>query len=247
MRKLISLLMTVPLMQATAAELHVFAAASLTDALKEIGAQFEKQSGIHPVFNFAASSLLERQIAEGAPADVFLSADEDKMDQLQERNLIEPSSRRDLLGNSLVVVAPADSQLTMKNASDLGGTDFHKIALADPQAVPAGIYARKYLEQVHLADQLREKIVPTENVRAALAAVEAGNADAAFVYKTDATISKKVRVIFSVPPGKAPPIRYPVAIVRETKQREAASVFVKYLESPAARDVFTRCGFLVQP
>jgi molybdate transport system substrate-binding protein len=244
MFRLIALLMTLPLMRATAIDLHVFAAASLTDALKEIGANFEKQSSIHPVFNFAASSLLERQIVEGAPADVFLSADEEKMNQLQEKNLIDTSSRSDLLGNSLVVVAPADSSLAMKNASDLGNDAFRKIALADPQAVPAGIYARKYLERVHLADQLRDKIVPTENVRAALAAVEAGNADAAFVYRTDAAISRKVRIIFSVPPGEAPPIRYPVAIVRATKQPEAASAFVEYLESAEARAVFTRYGFL---
>jgi molybdate transport system substrate-binding protein len=147
----------------------------------------------------------------------------------------------------LVVVAPLDFGLTMKEAGDLRHANFRKIALADPQSVPAGIYARKFLEQVHLADEFRSKIVPTENVRAALAAVEAGNADAAFVYKTDAAISKKVRVIFSVPPGEAPSIRYPVAVVRETKQHDAAIAFVKHLESTAARDVFIRYGFIVEP
>jgi molybdate transport system substrate-binding protein len=247
MRKLFAIVMTLPLFHAAATELHVSAAASLTDATKEIGANFEKQSGIQIRLNFGASSLLERQIEEGAPADVFFSADEAKMDQLQKSGLIDPASRRDLLGNSLVVVAGADSSLIIHSATDLRRPEFRKIALADPQSVPAGIYARKFLEGAHLFEELRSKIVPTENVRAALAAVEAGDADAAFVYQTDAGISRKVRVILAVPENETPPIRYPVAIVQETKERAAAEQFVKYLQSAAAEEVFRRFGFSVQP
>jgi molybdate transport system substrate-binding protein len=245
-RKLLAIMMVLPLFHSAAAELHLFAAASLSDALKEIDAGFEKTSGHHVSANFAASSLLARQIEEGAPADVFVSADEAKMDQLQEKGLIDPSSRRDLLGNSLVIVIAADSRLTITAPQDLLQPPFRRIALADPQAVPAGIYAREFLQRVQLFDQLRARIVPTENVRAALAAVAAGNADAAFVYKTDAAISKRVRVAYAVPQNETPAIRYVVAIMGEAKEPALAREFVRYLQSPAAAAVFERFGFVVK-
>ena len=245
MRKLLLAMIVLPLLHASASDLHVFAASSLTDAMKEIVARFEKESGRHATLNFGGSSLLARQIEEGAPADVFVAADEAKMDQLQKSNLIDEASRKDLLGNSLVIVTAVDSSLTITSPKDLLRPEFRKIALADPQVVPAGIYAREFLARAHLAEPLRGRVVPTDNVRAALAAVEAGNADAAFVYKTDAAISKRVRVIYDVPEKDAPEIRYPVAILRETKERAAAEQFVRYLQSPAATAVFVRYGFVV--
>lgn len=245
-RKLLLALTILPIFQASAADLHVYAAASLTDAVKEIAANFEKESGLHTTLNFGGSSLLARQIEEGAPADVFISADEAKMDQLQKKELIDTSTRHDLLGNSLVVVAAVDSSLRMDSSRDLLRPEFRKIALADPQVVPAGIYAREFLSRLHLAGPMRGKIVPTDNVRAALAAVEAGNADAAFIYKTDAAISKRVRVIYAVPEKDAPEIRYPVAILRETKRRVAADKFERYLQSSPALDVFEKFGFIVR-
>jgi molybdate transport system substrate-binding protein len=245
-RKLLAIMMALPLFQTAAADLHVFAAASLTDALKEIAADFEKQIGTRVILNFGGSSLLARQIEEGAPADVFLSADEAKMDQLQKDNLIDPASRQDLLGNSLVIVTAAASRLTIAKPADLLRPEFRKIALGDPQVVPAGIYARKYLERIGLAAQLHERIVPTDNVRAALAAVEAGNADAAFVYKTDAAISRRVQVVYAVPEKDTPPISYPVAILRATKERGTAEQFVVCLRSASAGAVFTRYGFVVK-
>jgi molybdate transport system substrate-binding protein len=246
MRTLLAALLMTPIFHASAADLHVLAAASLTDAMKEIGAGFENQTGIHVSLNFGASSLLARQIEEGAPADVFLSADEAKMDQLRKDGLIEESSRQDLLGNSLVLIVPADSSLTISTAAELLRPEIRKIALADPAAVPAGIYTREFLIHDALWEKLKAKIVPTENVRAALAAVEAGNADAAFVYKTDAAISKKVRVIFTPPEKDAPAIRYPMAIVKETKNRATAGQFLTYLRSNAAAAVFERFGFVVR-
>jgi molybdate transport system substrate-binding protein len=245
MRLLITTLLMMPISYATAADLHVFAAASLTDAMKEIGAGFEKQSGARVSLNFGASNLLARQIEEGAPADIFLSADEAKMNQLQKNGWIDQSSRQDLLGNSLVIVAPADASLTISTPADLSRPEIKKIALADPAAVPAGIYAREFLTRQALWEKLQTKVVPTENVRAALAAVEAGNADAAFVYKTDAAISKRVRVVYAVPKEDAPTIRYPMAIVKETKNRAAAEQFIAYLRSEAATAVFERLGFVV--
>jgi molybdate transport system substrate-binding protein len=214
--------------------------------MKQIADDFQKQTGVTVRLNLGASSLLERQIEEGALADLFLSADEAKMDSLQEKGLIDVSSRRDLLGNALVIVVPSDARIAIKSPADLLRPEVRKIALSDPQVVPAGIYARKFLERIQLFGKLQSRIVPTENVRAALAAVEAGNADAAFVYKTDAAISNRVQIAYAVPEGEAPPISYPVAIVRETKERAAAEKFVAYLQSPAAAAVFARFGFALK-
>jgi len=164
---------------ANAAEVNVYAAASLTDVMKEIAANYEKQSSDKIVFNFGASSLLARQIIERAPADIFFSADEAKMDDLQKAGLIATETRRDLLSNSLVIVVPNDSKLAIGSPDDL--TKAQKIAIADPRAVPAGIYTKEYLSGLGLWDKLESKMVPTENVRAALAAVESGNVEAGFV------------------------------------------------------------------
>ena len=227
------------------AEVSVFAAASVTDVLKQIAADYEKQSGDKIAFNFGASNLLARQITEGAPADIFLSADEARMDELQKAGLIVSETRRDLLSNVLVIVAPLDGKTTISSAEDLIDKA-QKIAIADPRAVPAGIYTKQYLSGLGLWDKLESKIVPTENVRAALAAVESGNVDAGFVYKTDADISKKVRVAFTVPIEKGPAIRYPVAILKETKNKTAAENFLKHLESDISRKLFEQYGFIVK-
>jgi molybdate transport system substrate-binding protein len=230
---------------ANATEVNVYAAASLTDVMKEIAANYEKQSSDKIVFNFGASSLLARQIIEGAPADIFFSADEAKMDDLQKAGLIVTETRRDLLSNALVIVVPNDNKLTVASPDELL-TKTQKIAIADPRAVPAGIYTKEYLSGLRLWDKLELEMVPTENVRAALAAVESGDVDAGFVYKTDANISKKVKIAFSVPVEKGPAIRYPVAIVKEAKNKSAAEEFLRYLESDTARKLFEQYGFIVK-
>jgi molybdate transport system substrate-binding protein len=175
------------------AEVNVYAAASLTDAMKEIASAYEKESGDKILFNFGASSLLARQIIERAPADMFISADEANMDELATAGLIAIETRRDLLSNLLVIVVPSDSKLVIASPEE-PVTKSQKIAVADPRAVPAGIYTKKYLTRLGLWQKLEPKIVPTENVRAALAAVESGNVDAGFVSATDAKISSKVRI-----------------------------------------------------
>jgi len=228
-----------------ATEVNVYAAASLTDVLKEIAANYEKQNSDKIVFNFGASSLLARQITEHAPADIFFSADEAKMDDLHKAGLIVNDTRRDMLSNSLVIVVPNDSKLTITSPDDLLAKT-QKIGIADPRAVPAGIYTKEYLSGIGLWDKLESKIVPTENVRAALAAVESSNVDAGFVYKTDADISKQVKIAFSVPTEKGPAIRYPVAIVKESKNKLAAENFLRYLQSDNARKLFERYGFIVK-
>jgi molybdate transport system substrate-binding protein len=230
---------------AAAEDLLVYAAASLTDALKEIGADFEKAHPVHVAFNFGASSTLARQIQEGAPADVFFSADEAKMDALAEKRLIVRATRRSILSNTLVVVVPSDRAVRLLRIADLASTRITAIAVAEPTTVPAGIYAKEYLLKMHLWEKVTDRLIPTDNVRATLDAVESGNADAGIVYKTDALISKKVRVAYEVPLREGPRISYPAAVVAGAEHEAAARAFVRYLTSNAAQKVFVRFGFLL--
>jgi molybdate transport system substrate-binding protein len=228
-----------------AAEVRVFAAASLTDSMKEVASAYEKASGDKVVFNFGASSMLARQIEEGAPADIFFSADEAKMDGLESKGLIEKGTRKNRLSNWLVIVVATENGAAVRSPKDLASANVKRVALGDPRAVPIGVYAREYLEKLKLWEAVRPKVVATENVRAALAAVEAGNADASIVYKTDAAISKKVRVAFEVPLEEGPKIRYPMAIVKDSKAPQAAKKFFGYLSSDEAGRVFKKYGFIV--
>lgn len=249
MKKILQLITAACLLMAAAsqaADVTVFAAASLTDSLKKIGADYEKQTGQAVVFNFEASSVLARQIQEGAPADIFFSADETQMDRLADKGLIDPATRRDRLGNTLVVVVPADSGLQIQSAADLAGDSVKQIALGDPKAVPAGVYAKAWLTKMKLWDAVKPKVVPTENVRAALAAVASGNVDAGVVYKTDAAISKSVKVAYEVPHADGPDIRYPMALVKAAAEPEAAKKFLDYLDSDAAAVIFKRYGFTIR-
>ncbi|HXT50616.1 MAG TPA: molybdate ABC transporter substrate-binding protein [Thermoanaerobaculia bacterium] len=230
---------------ARAAEVRVAAAASLTNALTELAKAWEPKSGHTVSLNFGASNLLARQIAEGAPADLFFSADEAQMDRLDQRKLVLAGTRRSLLSNALAIVVPVDSQLSITAPKDLASPAVRVLALAEPQTVPAGIYAKQYLRTLGLWSKVIDRVVPTENVRGALAAVEAGNADAAIVYHSDAAISKKVRVAYDVPAAEGPKISYSVAVLAGAEQRDAAKAFLDYLASPAAAEVFRRYGFLV--
>jgi molybdate transport system substrate-binding protein len=228
-----------------AAEVTVFAAASLTDALKATATDYEKQGGDKIVFNFGASSLLERQIEAGAPADIFFSADEAKMDALEQKGLILGETRESRLSNSLVIVTAVDSGIKINSPADLTGAKIRRIALADPKAVPAGIYAKSFLEKQNLWSAVEPKVVPTDNVRAALAAVESGNIEAGIVFKTDAAISKKVKVAYEVPLQDSPKISYPMAVTSNSKSVESAKKFLEYLNSDDAAKIFEKYGFIV--
>ncbi|MEO7411963.1 MAG: molybdate ABC transporter substrate-binding protein [Opitutaceae bacterium] len=227
-----------------AAEINIYAAASLSDALKEIAKAYEAASGDKLQFNLAASSTLTLQIKQGAPADIFFSADEAKMDDLAKANLIVADTRRSLLSNTLVVVVASDGSVALTAPADLAKPNFGRIALAEPQTVPAGIYAKEWLQKIGLWKNLIDKVVPTENVRACLAAVESGNVDAGIVYKTDALISRKVKVAYEVGLTEGPKISYPLAVIKASKQIEASRRFAAYLAGPQARAVFTKSGFL---
>src|SRR5215210_32280 len=246
-KMLLSLLLLAALSSAPvhAAELSVFAAASLTDALREISTAYEKEGGDRIILNLGASSTLARQIQEGAPADLFLSADEEKMNGLEKRKLLLPGTRKSVLSNTLVIVVPEDSRLKIAGPKDLAGSSIRALALAEPQTVPAGIYAKQYLRKLGLWSKVIDRVVPTENVRAALAAVASGNVDAGIVYKTDAQIAKRVRVAWEVPRAEGPVISYPFAVLAGSARPDAARKLLSYLESPTAIAVFRKYGFLI--
>lgn len=227
-----------------AADLNVFAAASLSDALKEIARTYEASHPDKLHFNLGASSTLALQIKQGAPADLFFSADEAKMDNLDKVGLLVVDTRRSLLSNTLVIVVNSDGGALVTAPSDLAKSTIGRIALAEPQTVPAGIYAKDYLQKAGLWNKIVDKVVPTENVRACLAAVEAGNADVGIVYKTDALISKKVKVVYEVTAAEGPNISYPLAVLKGSKNVESALAFAAYLGSSEAVAVFSKYGFL---
>src|SRR6185295_379420 len=230
---------------AWADEILVSAAASLTDVLKEISSGYHAKSKHTLKFNFGPSNGLARQIEEGAPADLFFSADLPQMDTLDKNGRLEPGTRKNLLSNQLVIIVAADFKLVISSPKDLLKAEVKKIALAEPTSVPVGVYSSKYLSEEGLWDQVKPKVVPVQDVRATLAAVESGNVETGFVYKTDAAISKKVKIVYEVPIDIGPKITYPAAIVKESKRKDAARNFMNYLKSPAAKATFKRYGFVV--
>ncbi|MDB6070530.1 MAG: modA [Verrucomicrobiales bacterium] len=227
--------------------LRVSAAASLAEVLGEIDAAFTQETGTKVQLNLGASSLLARQIEEGAPVDLFISADEARMDGLEKQGLIDPATRRPLLSNSLTVVVPADSALVLNTISDLVQPGIRRIATGDPNTVPVGIYAKEHLQNLKIWTQLQPRIIAMENVRSALAAVESGNADAGIVYKTDAAISKKVKIACEVPAAEGPRIIYPVAVLKSSKNPLSSRAYVEFLRSASARESFGKFGFVLLP
>lgn len=227
----------------------VFAAASLKNALDEIDGLFTKQSGIKVVSSYAASSSLMKQIEQGAPADVFLSADIDWMDYGASHNLIKTDTRENLLGNRLVLIAPRDSKIgnvTIAPGFDLAGlVGSGHIATGDVRAVPAGLYAKAALEKLGVWSSVESKIAMAENVRAALVLVARGEASLGIVYETDAKVDPGVKIIGVFPEDSHPPIIYPVAMTKNAKPY--AAEYLAFLITPEAKAVFERYGFRVLP
>jgi molybdate transport system substrate-binding protein len=222
----------------------VFAAASLTNALQELGDGFTKETSIPVKFSFAASSTLARQIENGAPADVFLSADLEWMDYLQMRNLIQADTRHDMLGNRLVLIAPADSKLKLKIEPHfplLEALGKGRLATGDPDSVPVGRYAREALTNLGLWNQVADRVVRADSVRSALAFVDRGEAPLGIVYETDALIDKRVRVVDMFPADSHKPIVYPIALTRTAKT--GAARFAAYIRGPAGVVAFKAYGF----
>jgi molybdate transport system substrate-binding protein len=245
---LFALVLFVPL-TARAQELTVFAAASLTDAMKDVSALWTKAG--HPPLrlSFGASSTLARQIEQGAPVALFASADEKWMDYLAQKNLIVADTRKSLLGNDLVLVVLADKPLHVTIGPDfdllglLGATG--RLATGDPAHVPVGIYAEQALKKLGLWDKVASRVAATEDVRAALLLVERGEAPAGIVYGTDAAVSKAVMVAGTFPASSHDPVSYPFAVVKSGDTPEARAL-LPFLESPQARVVFVQRGLKVE-
>ena len=224
----------------------VFAAASLTDVLEKVGDAFTRETSIPVKFSFAASSVLARQIENGAPADVFFSADPEWMDYLQTAQLIQVSTRHDVLGNRLVLVAPADSRITLKIAAHFAlaaALGKGRLATGDPDSVPVGRYAHQALTKLGVWNEVVDSLVRADNVRSALAFVDRGEAPLGIVYRTDALIDKKVRVVDVFPDDTHAPIIYPIALTVGAKAD--AAKFLAYVRSPSAAIAFEHHGFAI--
>ncbi|OXM83833.1 molybdate ABC transporter substrate-binding protein [Paenibacillus rigui] len=227
-------------------ELTISAAASMTDALKEIQKSFEsKNPGIKLNFNFGASGSLQQQIEQGAPADLFLSAAAKNMKALVDKQLIDGNQQKKLLTNELVAVVSTEGKASVGSMNDLSKAEVKKVAIGIPESVPAGSYAKEALTNVKLWDPLQTKIVQGKDVRQVLQYVETGNADVGFVYKTDALTTPKVKVAFAVDSKTYTPVEYPIGIVKATKHSEEAKNLYTFLQSKETLDIFVKYGFSV--
>lgn len=225
-------------------ELNISAAVSLKDALNEIQKSYQaKNPGIQLLFNLGASGSLQKQIEQGAPADLFISAAPKQMNELEEKSLINKATRKNLVENTLVVVVPQGSVINMLKFEDLTQANIQKIAIGETTSVPAGQYAEQVLTKLNVWEKVKDKVVYAKDVRTVLAYTETGNVEAGIVYMTDATASGKVRVVATAPEGSHQPIIYPMAILSATKQSKAAEDFAAYLFSAESRAVFEKYGF----
>lgn len=229
---------------AQSAELIVSAAASLQDVLEAITPLFRAAyPNIEVSYNFGASGALQQQIEQGAQADIFFSAAAKQMDVLAEKNLILTDSRQDVLTNRLVLIAPAQSPIALTEIAQLKAADVAVVAVGEFRSVPAGQYAEQVLTKLNLLESLQSKLVFSNNVRGVLAAVESGNADVGLVYATDAALSQRIQVLATAPAETHQPIVYPIAVVSDSPNPDAAKTFIAFLQTPAAQTKFKEFGF----
>jgi molybdate transport system substrate-binding protein len=242
--------LTVPWSSAAYAQdrdLLVFGAASLKNALDDANAQYQRDAGHKVVVSYGASSALAKQIENGAPADIFISADLDWMDYVAEHKLIKPETRFNLLGNKLVLIGPADSRINLTIAPNFPlaqalGDD--RLAMAEPSAVPAGKYGKAALEALGVWASVANKIALAQDVRATLLLVSRGEAPLGIVYQTDAASDKGVKIVGAFPESTHPPIIYPIAVTTASTNPDTAA-YIGFLKSPAAKPAFEKQGFVV--
>lgn len=229
---------------APAVTVNVSAAASLTDALKEVNKLYvEANPNVTVTPNFGGSGTLQKQIENGAPVDVFISAAAAQMDTLQKEKMIIDDSRQDLLINKVVLIVPANNPLNISDFKDLVSDKVVKIAIGDPKSVPAGMYAQHIFDKYGISDSLKSKLVLAGDVRQVLTYVESGNVDAGIVFLTDAMISSKVKIVANAPDDINAKVVYPVAVIKASKNVDAARAYEKYLFGSQAKAVFEKYGF----
>ena len=229
-----------------AVELNISAAVSMKDALAEIQKNYQgKNPNVKLIYNLGASGALQKQIEQGAPADIFISAAPKQMNDLEEKNLVKKATRKNLVENKLVVVVPKDLKLEITKYEDLTKAGLQKLALGETATVPAGQYAQEVLKKLQLWDKVQDKVVFAKDVRTVLAYVETGNVEAGIVYQTDAAASDKIKIAATAPEGSHQPIVYPAAVLSGSKQAQEAEAFLAYLFSPESKAVFEKYGFVM--
>ena len=227
-------------------ELTISAAVSLKDALTEIQANYQKKSpNVKLIYNLGASGSLQKQIEQGAPADIFISAAPGQMNELEKKNLVNKATRKNLVENKLVLIVPQDSKLGLTKFEDLTKPEVKQISVGEPAVVPAGQYAQQVLTKLNVWDQAKAKAVLAKDVRTVLTYVETGNVDAGIVYKTDAASSSKVKIAAIAPEGSHQPIIYPAAVLSGAKNSKAAEEFLAYMAGPEGKKVFEKYGFVM--
>ncbi len=225
-------------------EVFVSAAISMTEVLQDIVGQYEQTNEKRVILNLASSNTLATQIIQGAPADLFVSADTFQMDRVWAAGRIVTGSRVDLVSNQLVIVIPDNRSRVFRSPFDLLSPDIRRIAIGDPSGVPAGVYARRYLAGRGLWRQIREKVVPTMSVRGALSAVEGGHVDAGIVYRTDVVNERGVIISLAIPPKDTPDIVYQAAVMKDASSEADTRHFLSYLQGPESIAVFEQAGFI---
>lgn len=232
---------------AAPAELHISAAASMTDAMKEIANNYQKKNpNVKLVLSLASSGALQQAIEQGAPADVYVSAAQKQMDALEKKGLLAEGTRKNLLENKVVLIVPKDSKIGLTKFEDVLKDDVKKIGLGEPKGVPVGQYSEEIFKKLGIIDKVTAKAVYGANVRQVLSWVDTGEVDAGVVYATDAAVSKGNKVICTAPEGSHKPVVYPMAIIKNTKQLDAAKAFAAYLAGADAKKVFEKYGFAVK-
>lgn len=225
-------------------EMNISAAVSLKDALAEIQKNYEaKNPNTKLIYNLGASGALQKQIEQGAPADIFISAAPKQMNDLEAKDLINKPTRKNLVENKLVIIVPKASNISIAKYEDLGKIEVQKVSIGETGSVPAGQYAQEVLTKLGIWDKIKDKTVLAKDVRTVLTYVETGNVEAGIVYKTDAIASDKVNITATAPEGSHQPIVYPVAVLSETKQQKAAVDFLTYLSTPECKAIFEKYGF----
>lgn len=225
-------------------EITVAAAASLTDVMEEISEVYqEKNPEVKIVFTFGSSGSLMNQIEEGAPVDVFLSAAPKQMNQLEKKNLIEKDTRKDLLENEMVLIVPKNADKEISNFEDIATKKVEKIALGNPESVPAGQYSEEILHYLKIQEQIEGKVVEGTDVRQVLSWVETGEVDCGMVYATDAMTSDLVKVVAKAPKGSHRPVVYPAALIQGSKNLEEGQEFLEFLSTKKAQEIFEKYGF----
>lgn len=226
------------------APLLVSAAVSLTEALTECARSFERTTGHQVSLNFGASNALARQIVNGAPVDVFVSADEAQMAFVAQRGGLLPGTRRPIAGNALAIVTTGDDVQRWRDPSTLASREVRRVAMGDPRAVPAGVYAKQWLERIGLWRAVESKVIPSGSVRAALAAVAGGAVDTAIVYRTDVRAVRGVSIVYEVTGEHAQAIVYPAAVTSQARDVELARRFIEFLRSAEGQKILVSHGFL---